>query len=137
MKVRERKIVVFIVLVLFGGCSTMNQEITVSNQQLASLQVLRDVPKFLESESHFYPGAPSEELRLQLEGEVNALLEDLIHTTAPVSTKQKILARFEVLLQKVKNLDTEDRQEVGWYLEKIMDIYGIESSDGLLDRYLF
>jgi hypothetical protein len=46
------------------------------------------------------------------------------------------MAEFQRHLTKVQLEDSEGREHIGIEVEEVMDILGIESSDGLLSFYL-
>jgi len=46
------------------------------------------------------------------------------------------MKQFQRFLVKVEGEDTEGREHFGMEIEEVMDILGIESSDGLLAFYL-
>jgi hypothetical protein len=48
-----------------------------------------------------------------------------------------VLAEFAKTMAEFEPVDTEDREQFLRYLEEIMDILGIESSDGLLNRWMY
>jgi hypothetical protein len=47
-----------------------------------------------------------------------------------------VLTEFQTALRLVEEEDTDGRDHFGMEMENIMDILGIESSDGLLAAYL-
>jgi hypothetical protein len=47
-----------------------------------------------------------------------------------------VLKQFQESLEIVQEEDTEAREHFGMELERVMDILGIESSDGVLTHYL-
>lgn len=101
----------------------------------ASLNRLKAVEKF-RAEA-FYPGAPSESLRVEAEQSVNTLLDRLIPALPTPADKQFVLREFRRTLDAFTQSDTEERERLCGYLEEIMDIVGIESSDGLLNGWLY
>jgi len=84
-----------------------------------------------------YPGAPSEAVRNQLEGQLNALAKRLMKEAPSAPAKDRVLAEFKAVLPAFEFADTEERERVLDYLVEIMDIYGIESSDGLLNKWFY
>jgi len=101
----------------------------------AHLKRLKAVEKF-RAEA-FYPGAPTEQLRSEAEQSVNALLDRLIPVIPTPADKQFVLQEFRRTLEAFTQSDTEERERLCGYLEEIMDIVGIESSDGLLNDWLY
>jgi hypothetical protein len=82
-----------------------------------------------------YLGPPSEAVRMQLEDQLNALAERLMKEAPAAPAKDRVLAEFKDVLPAFQFADTDERARVLDYLVEIMDIYGIESSDGLLNKW--
>jgi hypothetical protein len=101
----------------------------------AALARLKAVDKF-RAEA-FYPGAPNESLRVEAELSVNTLLERLMPVLRAPADKTFVLQEFRLTLDSFTQSDTEERERLCGYLEEIMDIAGIESSDGLLNGWLY
>jgi hypothetical protein len=101
----------------------------------AALTRLRAVEKF-KAEA-FYPGAPNEKLRVEAEQTVNTLLDRLMPVLRAPADKKLVLGEFRLTLDSFAQTDTEERERLCGYLEEIMDIVGIESSDGLLNGWLY
>jgi hypothetical protein len=59
-----------------------------------------------------------------------------LRRTGRYPTKQFVLSEFSKTLAELPT-DTEDRGCLLWYLEGIMDVLGIESSDGLINCWLY
>ena len=110
---------------------------TVSVQQLGQLQELRDEPKFVEDLSIFYPGAETELGRIEAEVKVNALLDTLILELRSHASKAYVLSRFKLLLATCRNFDSEDRDRLLRYLEQVMTIVGIETSNELFNVWRY
>jgi len=93
--------------------------------------------KFIEDSALMYPGAPSEPVRASAELIINDLVSRLM-VGAPVNpTKAYVLGQFELSLSQLENFDSEERDRALSYLEKIMEILSIESSDGLLNNWRY
>ena len=101
----------------------------------SELLALREEKKFVAED--FYPGAPTEELRVDAENQINQLIDRLLSGLAPDSRKSFVLSEFKTSLERFEQTDTEERERFCGYLEQIMDATGIESSDGLLNTWLY
>lgn len=101
----------------------------------AALARLKAVDKF-RAEA-FYPGAPNESLHVEAELSVNTLLDRLMPVLRAPADKTFVLQEFRLTLDSFTQSDTEERERLCGYLEEIMDIAGIESSDGLLNEWLY
>ncbi|MFN0316789.1 MAG: DUF4844 domain-containing protein [Burkholderiales bacterium] len=102
---------------------------------MKALSRMREQPKF--QPGGLYLGCRDEQHRLHLEGAVNALV-DRINAGLPNNpTKSYVLSEFNFLLNTFVSEDTEERERVCGYLEQIMDCVGIESSEGLLNNWMY
>ncbi len=84
-----------------------------------------------------YPGTVDEAVRNQLEGQINALAERLLKNASSAPLKERVLGEFKAALPAFEIADSEERAHTLDYLVEIMDIYGIESSDGLLNTWFY
>ncbi len=98
---------------------------------LQSLAGFRDQDKLVS-----LPGQNTEAERARLSAGLNQLANELIEGVEANPNKRWVMSRFQYYLKKVQQEDTEAREHFGVELEAIMDILGIESSDGLLNYYL-
>jgi hypothetical protein len=64
------------------------------------------------------------------------LLDRLLCDIEAHPSKLWVLTEFQKALVLLEGEDTEGREHFGMEMENIMDILGIESSDGLLTAYL-
>jgi hypothetical protein len=104
---------------------------------LSKLDELRNLPKYVDEPGTAYNGMrPQSDQRLA-EAQLNELIDRLRQNLAATPTKKFALSEFSRTLAQFKPIDTEDRERLCRYLEEIMDILGIESSDGLLNRWLY
>ena len=113
--------------------------LSVSTQTLDDLGALKKEPKFRTDMSSFYPGAPNEALRLAAEGEINRLIDRLADGLPAKPKKSFVLANVKVALAAFNSADSEERDRVAIYIERIMEITGVEESEELLNvwRYGF
>jgi hypothetical protein len=101
----------------------------------AALVSLRAAKKF--TADFFYPGAPTEALRVEAESHVNTLIDRLLSSLTPNTRKSFVLGEFKVAMAGFTQSDSEERERFCSYLEQIMDITAIESSDGLLNSWVY
>jgi len=74
--------------------------------------------------------------RARLGSAIDDVADRLIADVAARPTKFWVLKQFQPVLEAVRYDDTEVRDGVGTELEDLMEILGIESSDGVLAYYL-
>lgn len=96
----------------------------------------------LRAESKFralylYPGAPSEEIRVRAEGRVNDMLDRLLFGLKSAPRKSFVLSEFMEMLRGFEGEDSEEREWACCYCERVMNLLDIESSDGLLNKWLY
>jgi Domain of unknown function (DUF4844) len=122
-------------VVLFRGAEAVSaQELKVTPKVIANLGEFRAEPKFQDGGIYH---APSEEVRVAAAAHLNALLDRLVSSIAAHPTKAFVLSEFRRTLTEFDGADSEDRDRLLGYLERIMDIVGIESSDGLLNNWRY
>jgi len=103
----------------------------VTHSTLSKLQELRAKPKFAD-----LPGVNTSSERARLEAVLNELLDRVSSGVSTHPRKKWVLDQFRSSLERVMLEDTEARERFGIYLEQVMDILNIQSSDGLLSAYL-
>src|SRR5205823_3200165 len=92
---------------------------------------------YVDEPGTIYNGMRPEIVRQRAEAQLNDLIDRLCRGLVITPTKQFALSEFSKTLAEFAPIDTEDRERLLRYLERIMDILGIESSDGLLNRWLY
>jgi Domain of unknown function (DUF4844) len=105
--------------------------ISVSDEMLLKLTVFRAAEKFLS-----LPGENTDTERARLASHLNTLIDSLSEGISANSNKLWVMTQFQDALKKVEQEDTEAREHFGSALETVMDVLGVESSDGLLSFYL-
>ena len=103
----------------------------VSSQTVEQLKTLQESAKFTD-----LPGTDIAEEQMRLSRVLNKLLDCLITGLLNNPSKLWVMSQFQTALEAVQIEDTEAREHFGVYLEQIMDILQIDSSDGLLSFYL-
>lgn len=94
-------------------------------------------PKFLPDSSGFYTGIPSEADRRGAEAAINGLASRLSHGIVERPTKAFVLDEIAKTLPAFGGLDSDDKDRALEYVEQVMDTVGLESSDGLLNRWRY
>jgi len=107
---------------------------SVASDKKQALERFVALPKFRE-EGLYRP--PSEAKRLEYEARLNALAKRLLAKLSPPPSKLEVLNEFKPTLKEFEYEDSEDRDQLLRYIENIMDIFGIESSDGLLNKWRY
>ncbi len=96
--------------------------------------------KFNKDEVLLYPGLKDNSLKYSLTNEINRIAETfkLIQTSKKNAEKFYQIA-IEIGIKSISNydLDTEDRTRVANYIEELMDIVELESSNGILNNYVY
>ncbi|WP_324677188.1 DUF4844 domain-containing protein [Hymenobacter sp. GOD-10R] len=109
---------------------------------MAKFDEFKNKEKFLQDNKLFYPGISDLRLKPILTEKINISADDFktLADKGNVTSKEyqdaikKGLDRFaEIYI----DLDTEDRERVCSYYEELMDIVGLESSDGHLNNFMY
>lgn len=98
---------------------------------LRALSDFRGRPKLID-----LPGLDPTAERERLSDVLNQLADTLLQGVEAHAGKRWVMAQFQRSLVLVEAEDTEAKEHFGSELEALMDILGIESSDGLLTFHL-
>ena len=96
--------------------------------------------KFVEED--YYPGISDEKLRPIFTEKINKAAFDfktVAESENPTDKKyqEKIKVGLSRFADIYMELDTEDRERVCTYFEELMDIVGLESSNGQLNNFMY
>jgi len=108
-----------------------DEPIHISADVMASLHAYRESDK-----AQLLPGVDPAAERTHLNQLLNKLTDRLLAGIAQNPSKLWVMSEFQRTLVALQESDTEVREHFGMELEAIMDILGIESSNGLLSWYL-
>jgi hypothetical protein len=114
-----------------------DQSLAPSPAAFAKLDELRNEPKYVEVFAIGYSGLRPEPARQMAEAQLNDLIDRVHDVLAATPTKAFVLREFAVALARFEPTDSEDRDRLCRYLEQIMDIAGIQSSDGMINRWRY
>jgi hypothetical protein len=101
------------------------------SRTLEQLRAFREGPKLAD-----LPGVNPSPERERLAVVLDDLATRLLAGVETHPTKFWVLKQFQESLEIVEGEDTEAREHFGMELERLMEILGIESSDGVLTHYL-
>jgi hypothetical protein len=98
--------------------------------------------KFIEDSQLFYPGLADPKMKPILTDKINKAADDFKEVSENENPTDKDyqmiigfgLKRFYDIYLK---LDTEDRERICSYFEELMDIVGLESSNGQLNKFMY
>ena len=108
----------------------VDEPLSISAGAIANLVAFKAQDKFVNLPGH----VPGEKERLTLL--VDSVLDRLIEGISDNPSKLWVMKQFQTYLVDASDEDTEGREHLAEHLAKIMDILGIDSSDGLLGFYL-
>ena len=105
-------------------------------------EVFKNKDKFLQDTVFFYPGLADQSLKPRLTEKINMAADDfkkIAESGKP--TDKDYQDKIKIGLQRFSDvyisLDTEDRERVCHYFEELMDIVGLQSSDGHLNNFMY
>ncbi|QIH34491.1 DUF4844 domain-containing protein [Sphingobacterium sp. DR205] len=106
-------------------------------KKVESLEKLKKEPKFIVTA--FYPGLENKENQKALsdlfDNTINEFIKGAENNFSDVQYQdlmKESLKKFDIY-----NLDTEDREYICGYYEKIMDAIELESSGGVLNEWMY
>ncbi|MDX8553126.1 DUF4844 domain-containing protein [Tenacibaculum sp. 1B UA] len=91
---------------------------------------------------NYYSGVSDEKLKPFLSKKINLIASDfLIVYQSGSPSEQKYQEKIELGLSRFESvylsLDTEDRERICTYIEELMDIIELNSSNGLLNKFMY
>jgi len=116
---------------------TPDQALEISQQTIVKLSEIRDKAKYVDVPGTIYNGMRPEGSRLLAQKQLNGLIDRLREGLPFRPSKKFVLAEFARTMAEFEATDTEDREQLLRYLAEIMDILGIASSDGQLNRWMY
>ncbi|MDL2141715.1 DUF4844 domain-containing protein [Flavobacterium tructae] len=95
--------------------------------------------KFGQNRVLFYSGVSYFTLKIELNKLINKSIDDFILNIKNGAAKIDFLKLIEIGVNQFNsfNLDTEDREQVCLYYEEIMEVVNLESSDGILNKWMY
>ena len=113
-----------------GSSLGEDMQLEVNESSLQKLRALRAEAKFTD-----LPGLPAQEERRRMEPLFNALLERIIQGISSNPRKSWLIKAMEPTVQEFYLEDTEVREKCVDYLERILGIFGIKSTNGAFEEY--
>jgi hypothetical protein len=74
---------------------------------------------------------------VESEKAINAMLRQLQPHLSKGTDKSFVISQFLAMLKDFESADTEEKEQACGYCERVMEILNIESSDGLLNEWLY
>ncbi|AWM13818.1 hypothetical protein DI487_08040 [Flavobacterium sediminis] len=106
--------------------------------KIVRLEALKSEPKFISND--FYTGLSCKENEEELIKELNNTIDTFIENTQDKNISeqeyQKLISECLTMFNKY-NLDTEDKEYIANFFEKIMDAIELETSGGALNEWLY
>ena len=98
--------------------------------------------KFVEDDTILYPGLSNPAMRIVFTEKINEAAKDFREVYLSLNpTTQAYLEKIKIGLDRFLNTDlindTEDKERVCQYFEELMDIVELESSEGILNTFLY
>ena len=123
---------------LLNSCCGQNKNI---QDMSVKFEEFRNKEKFVPDTNLFYPGIAYPELKLVLSEKINLAANDFEKLAAKGATNKEYQQAIKEGLMRFSDiyieLDTEDRERVCSYFEELMDIVGLESSGGYLNKFVY
>lgn len=119
--------------------SLKDRALIITPTSLAALNDLQWERKFVEDFPNHYPGAPNEAVRVVAQASVDALVRDLTNELPRNPRRSLVLGKMKMTLASFQPTDSEERDQLLRYCERVLQATGIENSGELLNvwRYGF
>ena len=116
-----------------------NHDLSIDPQSDIRLALLSAMDKFCD-DGQQYTGIADLRLRNEAASTIDQMIDRIATGIKSQPNADFILSEFRaalLALDKLRVSDTEDREAACSYLELVMDAVGLESSDGLLNGWLY
>lgn len=132
-------IIIGLALLLFTACG--QGQIKTPENAMEKFVEFKTKEKFLQDDKLFYPGIGDPVLKPILTEKINLAADDFKKLADKGGITDKdyqnaIIVGLDRFADVYLQLDTEDRERVCTYFEELMDIVGLESSDGHLNNFM-
>jgi len=136
----KRTLYIFIGLTILFLTACGQGKIKTSVDTMDKFEKLKEKEKFVEDSTIFYPGIADATMRPVLTAKINLAADDFkaLAETGKATDKEfqeKIKIGLLRFADIYINIDTEDRERVCLYFEELMDIVGLENSNGQLNEF--
>ncbi len=133
-------IIIGLTLLLFTACG--QGQIKTPENAMTKFEEFKSKEKFLQDDKLFYPGIGDPKLKPVLTEKINLVADDFKKLADKGnSTDKDYQNAIKIGLDRFSDfylqIDTEDRERICSYLEELMDIVGLESSDGHLNNFMY
>lgn len=142
MKTICRLHVPLIMLLITLTVCACTSEVNTPTNVMDKFEEFKNKEKFVEDTELFYPGIADESMRPVLSDKINLAADDfrkLVErgNASEAEYHKAIKKGLEQFNDDYINLDTEDRGRICAYFEELMDIIGLESSGGHLNKFMY
>lgn len=129
---------ILLVLFVIQGCNNTESKMLSNGSDVKrALQELKAQKKFIKNSTLLYFGAPDEATRVIAEKAINSALISLIESQPNNFTENEFWLILEGAAKQLSQMDSEEMDRGLSYMEEIMDIYKIESSNGRLNEWRY
>ena len=134
-----RYINIMLILLFAITCSkNEDQMLSVTPEVIKLLEALKAKKKFTKDSALVYFGAPNEPDRVKAEGIINEALSRIIEGASSKGiTEKQFWKELEIAAKQLSDMDSEEMDRGLSYMEDIMDIFGIKSSGGRLNKWRY
>lgn len=114
-----------------------DKNLVVNEAVLQKLEAMRREQRFLPDWHIHYPGAPNEDTRKKAETIVNSMIDDVAKSIKRNPKKSSVLAAVKHHLSALYFYDSEERERTADYVEQIIEICQVSSTNELLNVWRF
>jgi len=133
-------IIIGLTFLLFTACG--QGQMKTPENAMTKFEEFKNKEKFTQDDKLFYPGIGDPSLKPILTEKINLAADEFKKLADKGNTTDKeyqnaIKIGLDRFADLYLQLDTEDRERVCSYFEELMDIVGLESSDGHLNNFMY
>jgi hypothetical protein len=139
-KMKQTSLLIGLTILFLTACG--QGKINTPINAMDKFEKFKTKEKFVQDNSILYPGIADPAMRPILTVKINLVADDFKALAEKgKATDKEYQAKIKIGLQRFNDvyikLDTEDRERVCLYFEELMDIVGLESSNGQLNEFVY
>jgi len=133
-----RNILIGVTLILFIACG--QGQIKIPEKAMPKFEEFKRKEKFIPDEKLFYPGIRDPTQKPILTEKINLVADDFEKLAKKGNATDKDYQNaIKIGLERFTGIyiDSENQERICYYFEELMDIVGLESSDGQLNNFRY
>ena len=139
--IKNKLIILYVLILILNTCKFQlsKNSMSVNHDSIEKLKTLSLQDNFKAEENDLYTGVHEPLLKDNLNKKFKSVIDSFIHAIENKTSKSEYIDLLRKSINNFNryNLDTEDAEHVAYNFKEIMDIIGLDSSEGILNEWLY